>query len=146
MEVTERDSAGKPLNFKNFATQMNERLPYGTHQIIMKSYICFMYSTRETVKQSFTGSYMHWHSICTCCDRHRSQTSFLTEEMYHKLRSEGVESLELGLQNTLLVFAFGNKNRAYSSAGNSANSYRRHGSGPHFSNFTSTFNSGTPWC
>ena len=29
--------------------------------------------------------------------------------MYHKLRSEGVESLELGLQNALLVFAYGNK-------------------------------------
>jgi len=35
----------------------------------------------------------------------------MTEEIYHKLRSEGVESLELGLQNALLVFAFGNKTK-----------------------------------
>ena len=38
-----------------------------------------------------------------------SQISFLTEEMYHKLISEGLESLELGVQSAVLFSAFGNK-------------------------------------
>jgi len=40
-----------------------------------------------------------------------SQVSLLTEDLYHKLRSEGVEALELGVQNAVLVSAFGNKTR-----------------------------------
>jgi isopentenyl phosphate kinase len=39
------------------------------------------------------------------------QVSLLTEELYHKLRSEGVEALELCVQNAVLVSAFGNKTR-----------------------------------
>lgn len=31
--------------------------------------------------------------------------------MYHKLRSEDIESLELGVQNAVLVNAFGNKTK-----------------------------------
>jgi len=38
-----------------------------------------------------------------------SQISLLREELYHELKSEGVEGLELGVQNAVLVFAFGNK-------------------------------------
>jgi hypothetical protein len=40
-----------------------------------------------------------------------SQVSLLTEELYHKLRSEGAEALELGVQNAVLVSVFGNKTR-----------------------------------
>jgi hypothetical protein len=40
-----------------------------------------------------------------------SYISFLTEELYYKLRSEGVEGLELGVQNGVLVSAFGNKTK-----------------------------------
>jgi hypothetical protein len=40
-----------------------------------------------------------------------SQVSLLTEELYHKLRSVGVETLELGVQNAVLVSAFENKTR-----------------------------------
>ena len=35
--------------------------------------------------------------------------SLVKEKMYHKLRSEDKESLELGVQNAVLVSAFGNK-------------------------------------
>ena len=37
--------------------------------------------------------------------------SLLTEELYHELRSEDVEGLELGVQNAVLVSAFGNKSK-----------------------------------
>jgi len=40
-----------------------------------------------------------------------SQISLLTEELYHELRSEGVEGLELGVQNALFVSAFRNKSK-----------------------------------
>jgi hypothetical protein len=40
-----------------------------------------------------------------------SHASLLTEELYHKLRSDGVEALELGVQNAILVSVFGNKTR-----------------------------------
>jgi hypothetical protein len=40
-----------------------------------------------------------------------SQISLLAEELYYKLRSEGVEGLELGVQNAVLVSAFGNKTK-----------------------------------
>jgi len=40
-----------------------------------------------------------------------SQVSLLTEELYLKLRSEGVEALELGVQNAVLVSAFRNKTK-----------------------------------
>jgi hypothetical protein len=40
-----------------------------------------------------------------------SQISLLMEELYHRLRSKGVEGLELGAQNTLLVSVFGNKTK-----------------------------------
>ena len=40
-----------------------------------------------------------------------SQISLLTEELYYKLRSEGVKGLELGVQNAVLVSAFGNKTK-----------------------------------
>jgi hypothetical protein len=35
----------------------------------------------------------------------------MTKELYHKLRSEGVKGLELGVQNTVLVRAFGSKTK-----------------------------------
>ena len=38
-----------------------------------------------------------------------SQISLLSEELYHELRSEGVEGLELGVQHAVLVSAFGKK-------------------------------------
>jgi len=38
-----------------------------------------------------------------------SKISLVKEKMYHKLRSEDKESLELGVQNVVLVSAFGNK-------------------------------------
>jgi hypothetical protein len=41
-----------------------------------------------------------------------SQISLLTEEMYHKLISEGMESLGLGVQSAVLVSAFGNKTKS----------------------------------
>jgi len=41
-----------------------------------------------------------------------SQISLLTEEMYHKLISEGLESLELGVQGAVLVSAFENKTKS----------------------------------
>jgi hypothetical protein len=40
-----------------------------------------------------------------------SQISLLTEELYRNLRSESVEDLELGVQNAVLVSAFGNKTK-----------------------------------
>ena len=40
-----------------------------------------------------------------------SQISLLTEDLYYKLRSEGVEGLEVGVQNAVLVSAFGNKTK-----------------------------------
>jgi hypothetical protein len=40
-----------------------------------------------------------------------SQISLMTEEMYHKLKSEGVKSLELGAQNAVLVRAFVSKTK-----------------------------------
>jgi hypothetical protein len=40
-----------------------------------------------------------------------SQISLLTEERYYKLRSEGMEGLELGVQNAVLGSAFGNKTK-----------------------------------
>ena len=40
-----------------------------------------------------------------------SQISFLSEELYHKLRHEGVEGLELVVQNAIIVSAFGNKTK-----------------------------------
>jgi hypothetical protein len=40
-----------------------------------------------------------------------SQISLLSEELYLELRSEGVEGLELGVQNAVLVSAFGNKSK-----------------------------------
>jgi hypothetical protein len=40
-----------------------------------------------------------------------SHISLLAEELYYKLRSEGVEGLELGVQNAVLVSAFGNKTK-----------------------------------
>jgi len=40
-----------------------------------------------------------------------SQISLLTEQLHHELRSEGVEGLQLGVQNTGLVSAFGNKSK-----------------------------------
>jgi len=43
-------------------------------------------------------------------DRGR-QIGLLSEELYHELRSEGVEGLELGVQNAVLVSAFGNKSK-----------------------------------
>jgi len=38
-----------------------------------------------------------------------NQISLLKEELYHELKSEGVEGLELGVQNAVVVSAFGNK-------------------------------------
>jgi hypothetical protein len=35
----------------------------------------------------------------------------MTEELYHKLKSEGVKGLELGMQNAVLVSAFGSKTK-----------------------------------
>ena len=40
-----------------------------------------------------------------------SQISLLTEELYYKLRREGMEGLELGVQNAVLVSVFGNKTK-----------------------------------
>jgi hypothetical protein len=40
-----------------------------------------------------------------------SHISLLGQELNHKLRSEGVEGLELGVQNAVLVSAFGNKTK-----------------------------------
>jgi hypothetical protein len=40
-----------------------------------------------------------------------SQISLLAEKLYYKLRSEDVEGLELGVQNAVLVSAFGNKTK-----------------------------------
>jgi len=40
-----------------------------------------------------------------------SQISLVKEKMYHKLRSEDMESLELGVQNAVFVSAFGNKTK-----------------------------------
>ena len=39
------------------------------------------------------------------------QISLLSEELYHELRSEGLEVLELGVQHAVLVTAFGNKSK-----------------------------------
>jgi hypothetical protein len=38
-----------------------------------------------------------------------SQTSLITEELYNKLISNGIESLEMPTQNDVLVSAFGNR-------------------------------------
>jgi len=40
-----------------------------------------------------------------------SQISLLTEEMHENLISEGLVSLELGVQSAVLVSAFGNKTK-----------------------------------
>jgi len=40
-----------------------------------------------------------------------NQISLLTEEMYHKLIAEDLESLEPGVQSAILVSAFGNKSK-----------------------------------
>jgi hypothetical protein len=40
-----------------------------------------------------------------------SQINLVKEEMYHNLRSEDMESLELGVQNAVLVSAFGRKTK-----------------------------------
>ena len=40
-----------------------------------------------------------------------SQISLMTEGLYHELKSEGVRGLELGVQNAVLVSAFGSKTK-----------------------------------
>jgi hypothetical protein len=40
-----------------------------------------------------------------------SQVSLMTEELYYRLKSEGVKSLELGVQNAVLVSAIGSKTK-----------------------------------
>jgi hypothetical protein len=74
-----------------------------------------------------------------------SQISLITEEMYRKLKSEGVKSLELGVQNAVLVKCIWKQDKAYSHAGYVATLYRQHYARSHFFNITPTINPGTTW-
>lgn len=110
MEVTKSDSADKtttPQQFRN----IGESKITVEHSPDNNESIYLFHATEEKLNNRAHVPICNGNQYIPAVTNTSSHISILTEVMYRKLRSEGVESLELELQNAVLVTAFGNKTK-----------------------------------
>jgi hypothetical protein len=109
-ELTEIDSACQDDKLHN--ESKSDELDYTKEHVLDTGENLYIFYVNEERLNSCPriNVYIGSQSIPAVIDT-GSQISLLSEELYYKSKSEGVKSLELGVQNAVLVSSFGNKSK-----------------------------------